>query len=453
MIRGCRETAFNFLCGFIDLCRYDFIRKVMAGMKEVKWQVVCGVVCILWICLQVYLVVKYWDMPNHDDAYAYVQHASDCMAASTWYPAPHNQYDLFVFGPGYVNLLIVVHSLFGSFSFVRLLNLILNIALVGEIWLLAKQLFGKTTAYWAALLYMLVYSNWYMPIALLTDLPFTFLGVTALLLAAKRKMYAVVLAGVLLALANWFRPLAFVFLFVVLVCFVVQKRGWKQYAALLLPLVLTVFLIGQASKVRTGNFVYQAVSGGFNLAMSCFDDANGLVNFSGFDDPDNYVCLPPGDYTYMERDRLLKEASFRWIRENPLQYVAQIPVKLFALYCEDTWTERVKPDMGFRVVLSEVRGDKWKMAELAAILALKSVVYYFILFFFCYYIWTMRGDWFNRRNVYLLLPLLGTAATVLFVITSRYHYPYLFAITIYAAAGWDVFMRKRQEMSRRVHRQ
>ena len=157
--------------------------------------------------------------------------------------------------------------------------------------------------------------------------------------------------------------------------------------------------------------------------------------------------------TYMERDRLLKEASFRWIRENPLQYVAQIPVKLFALYCEDTWTERVKPDMGFRVVLSEVRGDKWEMAELAAILALKSVVYYFILFFFCYYIWTMRGDWFNRRNVYLLLPLLGTAATVLFVITSRYHYPYLFAITIYAAAGWDVFMRKRQEMSRRVHRQ
>ena len=186
----------------------------MAGMKEVKWQVVCGVVCILWICLQIYLVVKYWDMPNHDDAYFYVKYASDCMTASTWYPAPHNQYDLFVFGPGYVNLLIVVHSLFGSFSFVRLLNLILNIALVGEIWLLAKQLFGKTTAYWAALLYMLVYSNWYMPIALLTDLPFTFLGVTALLLAAKRKMYAVVLAGVLLALANWFRPLAFVFLFV-----------------------------------------------------------------------------------------------------------------------------------------------------------------------------------------------------------------------------------------------
>lgn len=29
-------------------------------------------------------------------------------------------------------------------------------------------------------------------------------------------------------------------------------------------------------------FVYQAVSGGYNLAMSSFDEANGLVNFNGF---------------------------------------------------------------------------------------------------------------------------------------------------------------------------
>lgn len=84
--------------------------------------------------------------------------------------------------------------------------------------------------------------------------------------------------------------------------------------------------------------------------MSSFDEANGLVNFNGFGDPDNYICLPPGDYTYMERDSLLKRASVRWISEHPFKYVSQLPFKLAALYCEDTWTERVKPDMGFRVV-------------------------------------------------------------------------------------------------------
>ncbi len=106
--------------------------------------------------------------------------------------------------------------------------------------------------------------------------------------------------------------------------------------------------------------------------MSSFDEANGLVNFNGFDDPDNYICLPPGDYTYMERDSLLKRASVRWISEHPFKYVSQLPFKLAALYCEDTWTERVKPDMGFRVVLSKVEGNNMKMMELIVSLALKK---------------------------------------------------------------------------------
>ena len=248
-------------------------------------------------------------------------------------------------------------------------------------------------------------------------------------------------AGVLIAVANWFRPLAIVFLFVILLLFIVQKRRWQSYAALALPLVLTVFLIGRSAKERTGHFVYQAVSGGYNLAMSSFDEANGLVNFNGFDDPDNYICLPPGDYTYMERDSLLKRASVRWISEHPFKYVSQLPFKLAALYCEDTWTERVKPDMGFRVVLSKVEGNNMKMMELIVSLALKSIVYYTVLLLFFYYVWTNRRDLLRERNIYLLIPVLGTAVTVLFVITSRYHYPYLFAITIYAAAGLDAFIQ------------
>ena len=69
-------------------------------------------------------------MPNHDDALAYVELASECIARGTWYPDVHNQYDDFIFGPGYVNLLIGIYHLFGSFSFVRLLNLLMNIAMV-----------------------------------------------------------------------------------------------------------------------------------------------------------------------------------------------------------------------------------------------------------------------------------------------------------------------------------
>lgn len=290
---------------------------------------------------------------------------------------------------------------------------------------------------------MLVYSNLYIPIAMLTDLPFTFLLLTALLLCTSRRLFPILFAGVIIGLANWFRPLAVVFLFAIIVHFIVQKRGWRSYVALFMPLVLTVFLIGQSAKARTGHFVYQAVSGGYNLAMSSFDEANGLVNFNGFSDPDNYICLPPGDYTYMERDSLLKRASIRWISEHPFEYISQIPLKLVALYSEDTWTERVKPDMGFRVVLSNVKGNNLKLIELIASLALKSAVYYAVLLLFLYYVWKNRRDLFRERNIYLLIPALGTVVTVLFVITSRYHYPYLFAITIYAAAGLDTLIQNK----------
>lgn len=81
-----------------------------------KLPAVFRIVFAIWVILQVFLVVKYWDMPNHDDALAYVKLASECIARGTWYPDMHNQYEDFIFGPGYVNLLIGIHHLFGSFS-------------------------------------------------------------------------------------------------------------------------------------------------------------------------------------------------------------------------------------------------------------------------------------------------------------------------------------------------
>lgn len=408
-------------------------------MKGKKGTIILWSVFIIWVALQTILVIKYWDMPNHDDALHYVNYAEDCIKLDTWYPAAHNEYDTFVFGPGYVNWLILVRKVFGSYSFARALNLLMNVAMLFEVAFLARKWFDERVSRWASLLYMLTFSNLYLPIALLTDLPFTFLLLTSLVLATSRQLLPLAAAGTLIALANWFRPLAAIFLLVILIHFIIQRRQWHQYVALGLPLVLTVFIIGQAAKERTGHFVYQAVSGGYNLAMSSFDGANGLVNFNGFNNPENEIYLPKQPYSYMERDSLLKTASIQWILNHPAKYLSLLPVKIAALYCEDTWPERVKPDQGFRVVLSNSKGNYKELAKIISVLILKSTVYYCILILFIYYVWHNRHHLFCKKNIYLLLPLLGTAATAIFVITSRYHYPYMFAITIYAAAGLASF--------------
>ena len=116
--------------------------KEMIGKKI---PVVFRIMFVIWVILQVCLVIKYWDMPNHDDAQAYVKLASECIARGTWYPDVHNQYEDFIFGPGYVNLLIGIYHLCGSFSFVRLLNLLMNIAMVFEIRKLAGRMFSNKT--------------------------------------------------------------------------------------------------------------------------------------------------------------------------------------------------------------------------------------------------------------------------------------------------------------------
>ena len=55
-----------------------------------KIPVVFRIMFVIWVILQVCLVIKYWDMPNHDDAQAYVKLASECIARGTWYPDVHN---------------------------------------------------------------------------------------------------------------------------------------------------------------------------------------------------------------------------------------------------------------------------------------------------------------------------------------------------------------------------
>lgn len=413
-------------------------------IKQIKWSVLFRVVFIIWLSVQAVLLFLYWDLPCHDDALYYEELALGCIDAGTWYPALHNLHDVYAFAPGYVNLLIGVHLLFGTFSAICFLNLVMNVLLVFEVFLLGKRLFGENVGFISAIAYMLMYSNLYVPIAHQSDLPFTFLLVSSLLLCMNKRMYWLLIAGVLIGLANWIRPLAVVFLITILVYFVVQKRAWFHYAALLMPLALTIFLIGMSAKQKTGYFVYQSTTGGVNLAMSSFDEANGLVNFDGLKDSTNSICLKgAANYTFMERDKALKKAAIEWILENPLRYIAQVPLKVVALYCEDTWSERIKPDMGFGTILPKIKEDKMALAQLGVTVFIKSLTYYLVIFFFLYYLWVSRRELFRKQNVFLLIPLLGTAMTVAVVVTSRYHYPYLFMMTIYAAKGINHFISNR----------
>lgn len=394
------------------------------------------ILLLLFLFTQCVIICMNWDFPLHDDAYYYVHYAQECINNNTWYPAVHNMYDGYIFAPGYVNLLIFLHQLSDNFNVIKIVNLFLNIVLLYEVYYIASRIFNKQIGLFSLLLYMITYSNIVLPITPLSDLPFLFCMVSAVYLVLKNKWYYMIGVGVLIALGNWIRPLAVIYLVTIVAFMLLYKYKWRQYVLLALSLFVTVFIIGKTAENRIGNFVFQSTTSGVNLAMSACDKATGLMNKAFEKDPYYAEFFQYRDnYTYQEKDKKLKELSISWILNHPWKYVRQIPIKIAGLYSMDTWPDRVLPNSGLSQELPKAKGSFTRMTYLIGKLFLKSIVFYGVLFFFLVYVWRHKKQLFQKDNVFLLVPLLGTAVTIIFVVLDRYHYPFMPFIIMYASAA------------------
>lgn len=388
-----------------------------------------------WILLQVILLCLYWDFPLHDDAEAYTSIALECIRTNTWYPTGTLHLNAeYLFAPGYINLLIAVGRLAGDLAVIKIVNLFLNVTLALEVYYLARKLFNTQTAYLSLILYCMLYSNWFLAIAPLSDLPFVWCMATSVCAVVYRKWYSLAIAGLLLAAGNWIRPLAIVFLVPLAVYMYTYRYKVREYALTGAFLLLTVFAVGKSTEQRLGAFSFQSTTSGINLAMSSFKEANGLVNF-GFMRAEHFrpYISQRDSLTYREKDRMLKELSLQWILDHPYEYLRQIPLKLVVLYSMDTWPERVLPGKGLYDTLPGLTKNPAAFFAFAGGLVLKSLCFYIVLILFIAYLWAERKRYFRKENVFLLVPVLGTLATLPFVVTERYHYPFLPFLIVYAA--------------------
>ena len=73
----------------------------------------------------------------------------------------------------------------------------------------------------------------------------------------------------------------------------------------------------------------------------------------------------------------------------------------------------------------------------------KSIVYYAVCIIFLIGLWANRKDIFSRQGVVLIPVFLGIAITCIFSVSPRYHYPFLFAIVIWAAHAVDAYLSKK----------
>jgi len=416
------------------------ILKKIAKDEKLLFKIALGISAV-WILAQIVLIVCFWEYPHiKGDSGNYISMAQRCFNKGQWYPMAEDVYSIWLCAQGLINLLILQFRIFGTTNFNDILNLFLNIAILLEIYYLGKKFFSKRTGLISIIIFCFFYSNFFIVLEPLTELPFLFLCLSALCLVFSGKWKYVIVAALLFALANWFRPLAIVFLFASAVYFFITKAKFYNYIALVIPYILVLFIIGTITENKIGHFVYQSQTFGYNLLMTSHDNAKGNVDHYIFNEEDGVGFIENRDsLTFKETDSIWRERSFKWIKEHPIKYIALFFKKIPALYIHDAW-----PFFGYwfdeNVAINFFRDNaasKDIFVKKILFQSLISIPYYLTFLLFFYALWKNRKKIFSAKVIFPVIFITGTIITCIFPIGMRYHYPFMFAVIIYAAWGLD----------------
>lgn len=401
---------------------------------------------LLCFLIQIFLIVSFGDFKQLSDYGEYISLAKDCIARGNWYPDSANMHDSYIFAPGLINYFILQMKLFGTMSVNLWLNLILNLGIIYFVYSIANKLFNKNTAYISVIAYSLLYSTWWIVIPAGTEVPFLFLSLLGLWAVVNQKSIGyILLAGVAFGLANWIRPLVVIFLITALVMMYLNKVKISKYISLAVGFVLVLSLIGAASYKSANRVILQSSTSGVNLAYTSNDKAYGGVASSLLSDTTNLCYIKNANsYTYAQKDSIWKARSIEWIKVHPVKFAGLYAIKIPGLFAEDTWPDRaVLPGAGFIDKFAHGQISLPEFIGRVLLLVSKSIVFYIICMVFLIGLWTKRKEILSSKGVILIPVILGIAITCIFSVSPRYHYPFLFAMVIWAAYAFECYLRKK----------
>lgn len=395
------------------------------------------------ILLQVFVVFHYWGAPQYSDVPEYIRIAESCYRDGDWYPQVDHSY-FYIWNFGFVNFLILQLRLFKTVCLNSVFNLFFSIIIYFEIYHIAKRLFDRQVARLAVILYSLIYSNVMIVGTGMTELPFLFCGLSAICLSLDGKWYGYLFSGLLLAVANTIRPTAILFLAMIVPLMILRKRKLPSYCWLFGAIIFFVVGTGLINRERTGYFVFQATTFGDNLIQTANDMANGMDVSDLRNDGNSVLSIEKSqDVSVKEKDSVLRSQAFEWIKENPkraaLLYVKKIPL----LFAEDSWPFGVlneKPTFGFQMATSTESMKSYVFREILE-RGIRSIGYYFVLALFCYSLVKNRKELLSEKGVVVLYVVVSTLLLCVCKVSSRFHYPIVFAISIWAAFGLDFLIR------------
>ncbi len=387
-------------------------------------------VAILWLISQIILIAVYWDFPLTGDSALYNEIAQNSFYLGKWYPSDLRSA---IVAEPLVNSLIAELKYFGTHEANKILNLLMNIGILFSLFRISKKIFNESVAYIASILFCLIYSNTLVVIGNRTEIPFVFFLLLAMAMM-KPQWASVLLSGLFMGIAEWYRPLMPVFIPGLLLYMFFEKYEKKYYFVFFASLSIAIASIGIFNYHHTGKYFINPSTGGANLFMTANDKATGATALHLLRDPEVAPVIPE-EYDEIQRDSVYKVAAVDWIKNHPAKYTYLYVKKIPGLYIEDSWPDRAIMHNSGMLSIYLTEKNYAKLFSMIILMFAKSIVYYIVLILFLISLIKYRRDLISSKGSIVLTLVLGTLATCLFVVSSTYHYPYMFAIIIWASYG------------------
>lgn len=411
-------------------------------------------VCLMF-CFQL-ISMALFSGEQIEDSADYKENALRKVASNSFYPDETNEYDKFMANPGLINYLILFYRFGSSDKVLIAANIILVAIMAACVYFIAWKLFKNKTIAWLSLLLLAVFPAFAGEILnLRSEILFTTIAYSAIAIFLSDIRFKYILSGMLLAVANWVRPLGLVFLLSILIYMLMTKVRFINYVKLLSSVLAVVMILASVTYISSGYFDFQSVTGGVNLIMGANDDADGSYNQTVFltgniGHLENYDQL-----TYKEKDSAWINRSVEWILQNPGKYIGLIPSKLYYMYAVDTYAfstfynnEVITSGSDYISSLADnavhFRFNRMTWVDFVVILNQLVYMLYLALTLLALIILLIKKTRAKEVIFMMAILILGTGMTVMTVGGARYHYPYLPVMFILASALSYQFLSKKR---------
>lgn len=383
------------------------------GMQDSHRQIVAITIAIFTLLQFVILAIfGYTPYPDSD---GYILLAEECINNNDLYPVASKINDYpFLWNIGAINITIVSLRLFHSVIPLLVLYALMKGMTAWFFYKVTEKIYSTKIAFVALAIYILYPANYGECTSLLSELPFMFFIMLAMYLSIVKNQSLI--GGMMLAIANWFRPMSIVFLVAMMVFFLLK---WQKSLKLLIGYIAMITIIGSATMYRTGLFLYQAKTGWM-----------ALMDYSSNHTTESMQVRDHTEWNVAQKDSAWKALFIDWLKDHPKEYAAQMPAKLVNTYVSDNVNmctfipdKNDKEYMYEEVSMLTLINSFPKLSTVQWLAVLNLIIY------FCIIICAICSLYYSNRTHYLLPTGIIVLGTLLLLFVghgeARFHNPFM----------------------------